>query len=438
MQAREEAFRQFVAENPFQDPEDFNRLWDEDLSVARFQAESARGSSFGVGSAGMSGLMDDRDRSRDFSLPQLNDLMDPFAPELGLDEFRPRHLDDITLLDSQFAEESGDMSDKQPQDQRFLQPPEISQQTEPMEEEWEDIDGDELTPEQQHILTRAIEEDERDEREMAEDDIEALTREMEEEQALELAEEEKERARRAQELEEEAQERQDLENEEVDQSALDQENDGAAQGLENEEVDPSTQNLEDEEGDQFTPPLNLQEGDMLQDQEGVEYDRLALTLELEDEDAQPQTLETEEDEFQRTPESEEGAVNGNDATPVQEDVEMDGVVAIDEGEQRQRDEFDQNQDQEQDQTVPPQDEFDDGYMNLNEDHIERQEHEEQHGGPGVQYFDDFPSELGIMSNGNVLPTATVATKKTTRYEAVLRTSSRRNRISISDILSHFL
>lgn len=377
----------------------------------------------------MSGLMDDGDRSRDLSLLQLNDLMDPFAPELGLDELRPRHLDDITLLDSHFAPENGEMSDKQPQDQH-VQPSEPSQQTDPMEEGWEDIEGDELTPEQQELLARAIEEDERHEREMAEDEIEALTREMEEEQALELAEEEKERARRAREFEEEARERQDLENEEVDQSTQDLENDGVdqyTQGLENEnvnlsnqdlengEIDLSTQDLETEEADRLTQHLGHQEEDMQQDQEGVEDDRLIQTLEMEDEDARPQTLETEEDDFQRTPEY-EGVVNGDGTTPVQEDVDMDGVVAVDEEEQRRRDDFDQNQDQdqEQDQTVPPQDEFEDGYMNLNEDHIERQEHEEQHGQSGVQYFDDFPSELGIMSNGNVLPTATVATKKTAR------------------------
>lgn len=51
-------------------------------------------------------------------------------------------------------------------------------------------------------------------------------------------------------------------------------------------------------------------------------------------------------------------------------------------------------------------EYEDGYMNvLEEDHIEQQEHEEQHGKAGVEYFDDFPSELGIMSNGNILRTS---------------------------------
>ncbi|KAF9141881.1 hypothetical protein BGX30_003884 [Mortierella sp. GBA39] len=50
-------------------------------------------------------------------------------------------------------------------------------------------------------------------------------------------------------------------------------------------------------------------------------------------------------------------------------------------------------------------EYEDGYMNVHEeDHIEQQEHEEQHGKAGVEYFDDFPSELGIMSNGNILRT----------------------------------
>ncbi|GJJ77236.1 hypothetical protein EMPS_09595 [Entomortierella parvispora] len=444
MQAREEAFRHFVAENPFQDPEDFNKLWDEDLSVARFQMSArSRGSSFGLGSAGISGLMDDGDRSRDLSLQQLDDLMDPFAPEMGLDELRPRHLDDITLLDSQFEQEHREMSESQLEQEGLQTEP--SQQTELMEEEeWEDIDGDELTPEQQQLLARAIEEDERHEREEAEDDIEALTREMEESQALELEEEEKERERRAQELEEEARERQELEDQEMDQLSPPlelQEEDMQLQ--EQEEVQDAelahTLELEDEDA-RLAQTLELDDEDArlaqtleLQDEDASQ----AQTLELEDEDERPQTLGTDEDEFQRAPGSEEG-VGGdtaamaqqeelqrtpdyeegeNGAAPTQEDVEMDGVVAVDEGEQERRDEFDQNQDQEQDQTVPPNDEFEDGYMNLNEDHIERQEHEEQHGQSGVQYFDDFPSELGIMSNGNVLPTATVATKKAARVSA---------------------
>lgn len=72
-------------------------------------------------------------------------------------------------------------------------------------------------------------------------------------------------------------------------------------------------------------------------------------------------------------------------------------------------------DDEQDRETQNDLEFEDGYMNVNEDdHIEQQEHEEQHGTAGVQYFDDFPSELGIMSNGNILPTSFPKTKKFVR------------------------
>jgi hypothetical protein len=70
----------------------------------------------------------------------------------------------------------------------------------------------------------------------------------------------------------------------------------------------------------------------------------------------------------------------------------------------------------QDREAQDDQEFEDGYMNVNEDdHIEQQEHEEQHGKSGVQYFDDFPSELGIMSNGNILPTSFPKIKKIVRY-----------------------
>ncbi|KAG0354329.1 hypothetical protein BG005_006568 [Podila minutissima] len=63
-------------------------------------------------------------------------------------------------------------------------------------------------------------------------------------------------------------------------------------------------------------------------------------------------------------------------------------------------------------------EHEDGYMNVHEeDHIEQQEHEEQHDGPGTQYFDDFPSELGMMSNGEFLPVSQPTTKKSARTTA---------------------
>ncbi|KAF9331319.1 hypothetical protein BG006_005821 [Podila minutissima] len=63
-------------------------------------------------------------------------------------------------------------------------------------------------------------------------------------------------------------------------------------------------------------------------------------------------------------------------------------------------------------------EYEDGYMNVHEeDHIEQQEHEEQHDGPGTQYFDDFPSELGMMSNGEFLPVSQPTTKKSARTTA---------------------
>ncbi|KAF9585639.1 MutS protein msh5 [Lunasporangiospora selenospora] len=49
-----------------------------------------------------------------------------------------------------------------------------------------------------------------------------------------------------------------------------------------------------------------------------------------------------------------------------------------------------------------------------EDRLQQEEEEEAAGREGVQYFDDFPSELGIMSNGNVLPTSQPEPKKKTR------------------------
>ncbi|KAI1310796.1 hypothetical protein EDD11_003673 [Mortierella claussenii] len=62
--------------------------------------------------------------------------------------------------------------------------------------------------------------------------------------------------------------------------------------------------------------------------------------------------------------------------------------------------------------------YQDGYMNVNdEDHIEQQEQEEHRDRHGVHYFDDFPSELGIMSNGEVLPTSLPAPKKNIRLSA---------------------
>ncbi|KAF9957366.1 hypothetical protein BGZ65_002108, partial [Modicella reniformis] len=72
--------------------------------------------------------------------------------------------------------------------------------------------------------------------------------------------------------------------------------------------------------------------------------------------------------------------------------------------------WDQELDQEQNQL-----DHEDGYMNVNgEEHIEQMEHEEQQDQPGVKYFEDFPSELGIMSDGTVLPTSAPAPKKSVK------------------------
>lgn len=450
--ARQKAFRQFVAENPFEDPEDFNKLWDDDLGMVRHQRGSARsrGSSFGVGSAGLS--LEEVDQPRDLSLLQLQDLMNPFTDELGMDELRPRHLDDITLLGHQFKNGQQEMLVEQQKEQQLrqqlgqlhqgnrqgedegelrapssmLEPgalttlsehsgislalsdqglsvgslegehslqellyqvvesnqhgeensPYHAEQGEDqgaeedmnMDDGWEDIIEDEMSSEQK-ALTQALEGDEQQKRELEEEDeFQTLAREMEEAEAEERAEEEKEKERRARELEEEERERRDLE-------------------------------IED---DQQLQTAEMEEGDLQRIPEP----------ELEN-DTQSPILETGEDGQQRTPHLEEDAAKTDGTSPLGEDVDMDGVVVAvdDEEEQRQRE---PDQGQEQDQTVPPQDEYEDGYMNLDEDHIEHQEHEEQRGQSGVQYFDDFPSELGIMSNGTVLPTAVTATKKKTR------------------------
>ncbi|KAF9433069.1 hypothetical protein BGZ76_009917 [Entomortierella beljakovae] len=77
-----------------------------------------------------------------------------------------------------------------------------------------------------------------------------------------------------------------------------------------------------------------------------------------------------------------------------------------------------NEDRE-DQAVPEDEqlEYEDGYINANdEEHIERQEHNEQDRS-GVHYFDDFPSEIGIMSSGQVLPTSLPAPKRAVRLSA---------------------
>ncbi|KAG0347718.1 hypothetical protein BG004_007129 [Podila humilis] len=70
---------------------------------------------------------------------------------------------------------------------------------------------------------------------------------------------------------------------------------------------------------------------------------------------------------------------------------------------------------EQSQVLEEQDphDYEDGYMNVNEeDHIEQQEHQEHQDGVGTQYYDDFPSELGIMSNGEFLAVSQPVKKAT--------------------------
>ncbi|KAG0204370.1 hypothetical protein BGX28_003690 [Mortierella sp. GBA30] len=383
------AFDRFRDNNPFLDPEEFNKLWEDETGIGRNKRLSGRGSFgtvlFGEGYGDERMLLEEDGDTRDLHQLQAQaDITDPFLSQLELEE-RPPHLEDLTM-----GSHHGMLEDEQDQQQQ-----------------------------EQHRLALAADQPERearyqDIRKGAEDSASAISTDLGTLSAiseppgvtLELS-----AGRLGSEegltipTDRSTEERETLElaNAEAEALGEDQFGDHGELLVDQSKEHPVDENM-DEEGWEDIPDEENEAGLLhLQQQSTVEITEPTV--------------------------SEEVAVDNMDMNVDQQENEQEFVIQEDqmidhqgqEQEQGQVPELDveDQQDAETDlarEAQEDQQEYDDGYVNQNEDHVELQEHEErQRQGPsGTQYFDDFPSELGIMSNGEVLPTVFPKAKKTVR------------------------
>ncbi|KAF9998898.1 hypothetical protein BGZ80_008318 [Entomortierella chlamydospora] len=342
--AERRAYEKFRDQNPLLDPDDFNRLWEDELGMTR---EGGR-FSFGVGESGGNYALTEDGDTRDFTVVQ-GDIADPFANPEGIEE-RPLHIGDITN-----TSQHGFLAENN------------------MDDGWEDIPDDDNDPNSSTMQHQTLES-------AHHEDIEMGSRG--EDQAMigdDLNVREQEPADSVIPLEE---------------RAHDNELDGGDHALADDAMN---------EESQVTDKEDLNRGDIAIPEDGQQLDNENLGREdiAMPEDGQQSDNENINREDAAAPEDEHQLDNEDlsrgDAIVPEEDLGR-GDVAAPEDEQQL--------------------DYEDGYMNINEeDHIEQQEHDEQQGRPGVHYFDDFPSELGIMSSGNVLPTSLPAPKKTVRLSA---------------------
>ncbi|KAF9358722.1 hypothetical protein BGX26_001061 [Mortierella sp. AD094] len=311
--AERRAYEKFRDQNPFLDPDDFNRLWEDELGVTR---EGGR-FSFGVGASGGNYALTEDGDTRDFTVVQ-GDIADPFANPEGIEE-RSLHIGDITN-----TSQHGFLAENN------------------MDDGWEDILDDDNDPNSSTAQHQTLETAHYEDVEMnLRGEDQAMT-----ENNLNVSD-------------------QGLVDRVIplEDRTRDSKLDGGDQVLVGDATNEENQVADKEE---------LNRGDMVIPEDGQQSDN--ENLDRED-------MAIQEDRQQLDNED----LNREDVAAPEDEQQLD---------------------------------YEDGYMNVNEeDHIEQQEHDEQQDRPGIHYFDDFPSELGIMSSGNVLPTSLPAPKKTVRLSA---------------------
>ncbi|KAI7817025.1 centromere kinetochore component CENP-T-domain-containing protein [Gamsiella multidivaricata] len=435
------AYERFRDQNPFLDLDDLNKLWDEEM---RRHGDVATGrSSFGMGFSDQQFAMLEDEDTRDFNVVQ-GDLTNPFDIGPAKIMERPQHIDDITitsqrgLAENQYAlgqvqdqsqyvrthgmdDQDGYLSSSIDQASLSLMAEQnrislalsMSQQVN-MDDGWEDIPDDENAEnEDQGDLER--------QQQLQEENAHA--------EVLELDLTREDRIRTDESMEEGIQAPEEIEGNEVSMEA------GEAE--ENENADDLT--LADEGLSTYGPALaetsmnvdvlNLLDEDLNPDDlalaetdvnadglnlldEESNADDMAMAGERMDEDDDALAEEGPNADDQTSPEEimdEEGQLITENGRNAGENItSADGEIAIEDPNGRDTVWVDEGQP-----------EYEDGYMNVNdEEHIEQLEHERQQGQSSVQYFDDFPSELGIMSNGSVLPTSAPAPKRVQRLSKV--------------------
>ncbi|KAF9200859.1 hypothetical protein BGZ49_008911 [Haplosporangium sp. Z 27] len=335
--AERRAYEKFRDQNPFLDPDDFNRLWEDELGVTR---EGGR-LSFGVrASSEYDALTEDGD-TRDFTVIQ-GDMTDPFSNPQSIEE-RSIHIGDITNTSQHgFLAEHGMRN--------------------------ANIDGGNNI-------------DGRNNQTMARGDY------LEYEAELEASDLQSSPNTNSLALSASQQTSEDADIESGGQTPLD------GTDISNNLIKSRDDNKHPHQEQEFD--MNMDDGweDILD--EGNEVTDSTTQYQV------PAAADAEMENHLNETNQDEDHING-DEVAIKDQMLPDKAT------------------NEMDQSVPEEEQLDyeDGYINVNdEDHIEQQEHDEQQDRPGVHYFDDFPSELGIMSSGNVLPTSIPAPKKKVRLSA---------------------
>ncbi|KAG0092354.1 hypothetical protein BGZ93_008174 [Podila epicladia] len=465
--AQQLAFVRYREENPFLDPEEFYQMWeDEESEVSRLNQQSFRTSfGFGTGMVQDESLLEMDGDTGNFSLGQAdmsNLLVDP--ADLGN---RSRHIDDITLMsDSAFRNENKELGarrDRGPElDQDFAygkdqqgqpsvdgleemdQDMDLGQdavsleantapsstgavQQDELEVEMEEQEEEEVEPEQPEVTVEEEDEELEEQRMEQERHDSPEQKATEEEQDLMKTaqdssdKEEEERAEDDQEEDEPSQE-QPIPSVEADQEAFDQDM----------EAEAFAAQMEEDEAAELAEMEAAKMAQMEEDEaeaaelEAAKVAQLKELLDLEGHDLMGENDLIISPERQKTPTALEESEDMDEGRDKNIDIDLEHPTVVDAAaymtvdDRTNLEELKSPDAREQSPTMEEQEpqEHEDGYMNVHEeDHIEQQEHDEQHDGPGTQYFDDFPSELGMMSNGEFLPVSQPTTKKSARTSA---------------------
>ncbi|KAF9086205.1 hypothetical protein BGX23_009054 [Mortierella sp. AD031] len=379
--AERRAKDRFRDDNPFLEPEDFNRLWEEELDVARNQLAKGRGS-FGMPlSGGVDELLLGDNDTRDLTFA--SHLTDPFLSHAELGD-RPQHVDDITIHSVGGFDEGHEQDLEQGQKQGTANQLGSAQEGAAAREGYS-----EYTMEVPSGVTQGGV--------MGADDAHA-------------AEEGDPDQDKDMDLDNDGWE--DIPDDELTQDFLKQQGNQSDKDMNPDAV----AGYEDIQADSKEGPDPSEVTGEDQDVAAIDGDVYnSETMERDDQDLT--VMDNEDQDMAGLNDDDQGTA----LEPVDErDQDTAGVDGQGQGQDQDinladdQDQADVNEDG-QDLEAQNEHEFDDGYMNVNdEDHVEQQEHEEQQGRSGVQYYDDFPSELGIMSNGNILPTSLPKTKKAVR------------------------
>ncbi|KAG0248876.1 hypothetical protein BG011_009821 [Mortierella polycephala] len=451
------AYDRFMNSNPFLSPEEINRLWEEEVDVARNRGQQ-QPLSGGRGSFGMSltgnqeHALEDGDNTKDFGAG-LGDLTDPFINPIDMEE-RPAHFDDNTITSmpgfEQHQEQEQDQSvsreqdtydqgqqyqDRghgQGQDQHYQDHDQGQVQDEHFHDQGRDLDQSQSQSQSQDQHYQDYDQSQdRDQHNQDHDHGLEQTQEHHEDQGqLDVEHELPHDESAAGQL---------MASTDSDSMATLSETPGITLALsmsQNEPSESANANAQDTNISEDADFANMnldEEGweDIIEDEEQGAHDQ-------QQQQQQQQALELEaatigNEEVAAMDHADLGVdahMNADIDADVNKDMNVDMGEAMNESVDADVNadvdadvnmgmEMQTHEDQEeQDRRLEGQQEHEDGYMNIHEeDHVELHEHEEQQDRQTTQYFNDFPSELGIMSNGKILPTSFPAPKKTTRLSA---------------------